>query len=154
LYPVAALRPSGGAGGPCPFTGVVVVVLGVETVESLVVVSDGPTSDIGAVGVVVGVDAVVTGAAVLVATVGTNAAFGVEEAVPQPAAASAAKTNRASRNRRSRTPTTVAQAPADPFTGRRELMYQGAVFEPPGTSVRHRTYPAASIDRQRSSIGW
>jgi len=152
---VAALRPSGGAGGPGPVTGTVVVVLGVETVSSLVVVSDGPTSDIGAVGVVVvGGDAVVTGAGVVVTAVGTSAAFGAEEELPQPATPSATRTSRASRDRRSRTPTTVAQAAADPFAGRRELMYQDAVFGPRGASVRHRTYPAASIERQRSSIGW
>lgn len=85
--------------------------------------------------VVVGVGgAVVVTDGVVAPAVGTEADFGVEEELPHPATASAVRTSRANRDRRRRTPQTVAQAPA--------VATAQALRRP------------ASIERQSSSMGW
>ncbi len=81
-------------------------VVGVAGVEAVVVVV--LVVVVGVVGaVVVGGEAAVTEGD----EVGTDAAVGVEEELPQPATASAVRTSGASRDRRRRTAQTVAQAP-------------------------------------------
>ena len=108
--------------------------------------------EVSVVVVVVGVDvtvvagAVVTEGVELVIRTGTDAAFGVD-ALPQPAASSAAATSRASRNRPRLTGETVPQAP--------DAIQRAATNATPPTPRHQRdAHRAASIDRQRSSIGW
>jgi type IV secretory pathway TrbL component len=108
--------------------GAVVVVVGAVDVLVVVVVV------LAGVVVVVGGGALVTEGAVVVAGTGTWADVGAEDEVPQPAAASAVRTSRASRVRRRRTPETVSQSPA--------------------AGAGRGAYLAASIERHRSSMGW
>ena len=99
---MAVLSP-GGAGGPGPVAGLVVVDVVVVDVVVVVVVVGFVLACVAAVVVVVVGDAVIIDGVELVAATGTDAAFGVEEELPQPAAASAVRTSRASRDRRRRT---------------------------------------------------
>jgi hypothetical protein len=101
-----------------------VVVVGVDDV--VVVVVEGVVAVVvggGDAGVVTGVVGVPG------ARTGTAAAFGVDDALPHPAAPSATRASRPSHGRRRHTPGTVAQVP------------DGA-------------YRAATIERHSSSTGW